>query len=173
MTVAQLLKHDFKSKGPLYLYDSNGNIIYQEFSDGTWCKRDYDSNGNQIYYEDSTEYWYKQDYDNNLTILSLHGIRYKKLNDAIIEYEQSTTLYDHLKMRERDDRYEIIKDIETVCYDFLHNEYTIEEVLEVLSEMGPMPHLGEDDKPQKYVDWAIRYANNVLLDSKDSDTGKK
>ena len=114
----------------------------------------------------------KQDYDNNLTILSLHGIRYKKLNDAIIKYEQSTTLYDHLKMRERDDRYEIIKDIETVCYDFLQNEYTIEEVLEMLSEMGP-PNAVTIDKPKEKVDWAIRYANNVLLDSKDSDTGKK
>jgi hypothetical protein len=26
-TVAQLLKHDF-NKGPLYLYDSNGKLIY-------------------------------------------------------------------------------------------------------------------------------------------------
>jgi hypothetical protein len=42
MTVAQLLKHDFKSKGNLYLYDSNGNIIYREYSNGFWYKRDYD-----------------------------------------------------------------------------------------------------------------------------------
>jgi len=32
-TVAQLLKHDFK-KGPLNLYDANGNKIYYEDSYG-------------------------------------------------------------------------------------------------------------------------------------------
>jgi hypothetical protein len=33
-TVAQLLKHDFKSKGNLSLYNSNGNLIYYEYSSG-------------------------------------------------------------------------------------------------------------------------------------------
>jgi hypothetical protein len=65
MTVAQLLKHDFKSKGSLYLYDSNGNIIYYEHSDGYWSKREFDSNGNITYYEDSDGYWYKYEYDTN------------------------------------------------------------------------------------------------------------
>ena len=32
-TVAQLLKHDF-DKGSLYLYDTNGNEIYYENSNG-------------------------------------------------------------------------------------------------------------------------------------------
>jgi hypothetical protein len=40
MTVGQLLKHDFKSKGSLFLYDSNGNIIYYENSNGFWIKRE-------------------------------------------------------------------------------------------------------------------------------------
>ena len=52
-TVAQLLKHDFKSKGDLKLYDANGKEIYFEDSSGFWYKRDYDSNGNLIYYGDS------------------------------------------------------------------------------------------------------------------------
>ena len=52
-TIAQLLKHDFKSKGPLSLYDSNGNKIYYEHSNGYWEKREYDSNGNKIYFEAS------------------------------------------------------------------------------------------------------------------------
>jgi hypothetical protein len=52
-TVAQVLKHDFKSKGSLFLYDSNNNLIYYEDSSGLWCKREFDSNGNKIYYEDS------------------------------------------------------------------------------------------------------------------------
>jgi hypothetical protein len=54
MTVGQLLKHDFKSKGSLFLYDSNGNIIYYENSNGFWIKRDYDVNGNRIYFENSS-----------------------------------------------------------------------------------------------------------------------
>ena len=51
-TVAQLLKHDF-SKGSLFLYDSNGNIIYFENSNGYWSKRDFDDINNLIYYENS------------------------------------------------------------------------------------------------------------------------
>ena len=52
MTVAKLLKHDF-TEGSLHLYDSNGNEIYYENSDGFWYKREFDSNGNEIYYENS------------------------------------------------------------------------------------------------------------------------
>jgi hypothetical protein len=65
MTVAQLLKHDFKSKGSLYLYDTNGNIIYCENSNGYWSKYEYDSNKKQIYCEYSNGYWYKQEYESN------------------------------------------------------------------------------------------------------------
>ena len=63
-TIAKLLKHDF-NKGSLFLYDSNGNKIYYEGSDGYWSKREYDSNGNQIYHESSDEYWKKIEYDSN------------------------------------------------------------------------------------------------------------
>ena len=63
-TVAQLLKHDF-SKGSLYLYDTNGNLIYGEYSNGYWSKSDYDSNGNRIYSENSIGCWSKSDYDAN------------------------------------------------------------------------------------------------------------
>jgi len=63
-TVAQLLKHDL-SKGVLSLYDSNGKLIYYEYSDGYWCKKEFDANGNLIYYEDSYGYWYKKEFDSN------------------------------------------------------------------------------------------------------------
>ena len=63
-TIAQLLKHDF-NKGPLFLYDSNNNIIYYENSDGFWSKHEYDTKGNTIYYENSEEYWKKREYDLN------------------------------------------------------------------------------------------------------------
>jgi hypothetical protein len=64
-TIAQLLKHDFKSKGSLYLYDSNGNKIYFERSNGYWIKRDYDNNGNLTYSESSDGYWFKREFDSN------------------------------------------------------------------------------------------------------------
>ena len=65
MTIAQLLKHDFK-KGVLRLYDSNNNLMYYEQeSDGFWIRNEYDSNGNEIYFESSNGYWYKQEYDSN------------------------------------------------------------------------------------------------------------
>lgn len=64
MTVAQLLKHDF-NKGPLNLYDSNGNQIYYENSNGYWYKREYDANGNCIYTEYSNGYRVKQEFDTN------------------------------------------------------------------------------------------------------------
>jgi hypothetical protein len=54
-TVAQILKHDF-SKGSLSLYDSNGNLIYCEDSDGYWYKQEFDSNNNCIYLENSMGY---------------------------------------------------------------------------------------------------------------------
>jgi len=63
-TVAQLLKHDF-SKGGLYLYDSNGKLIYYEHSDGFYEKKEYDNNGNITYYECSNGFWFKRDYDVN------------------------------------------------------------------------------------------------------------
>jgi hypothetical protein len=47
MTIAQLLKHNFKSKDSLYFYNSNGKEIYYENSNGYWWKREYDDNGNE------------------------------------------------------------------------------------------------------------------------------
>jgi hypothetical protein len=36
-----------------WVYDSNGNEIYSEDSDGSWYKYEYDQNNNFIYYENS------------------------------------------------------------------------------------------------------------------------
>ena len=36
-----------------YVFDSNGNVIYRENSNGYWSEREYDTNGNKIYYETS------------------------------------------------------------------------------------------------------------------------
>ena len=64
MTIAKLLKHDFK-KGDLNLFNSNGKVIYLEDSNGYWYKKEYDTNGNTIYYESLNGYWYKHEYDTN------------------------------------------------------------------------------------------------------------
>jgi hypothetical protein len=95
-TVAQLLKHDFKSKGSLSLYDSNGNLIYHEYSYGFWYKRDYDSNNNCIYCENSTGFWIKYDYDSNGKLIyyeNSYGYWYKQEfddNGNLIYFEDST-----------------------------------------------------------------------------------
>jgi len=47
------------------IYNTNGNIIYLEESNGYWYKREYDTNGNKISYEDSDGYWTKTEYDSN------------------------------------------------------------------------------------------------------------
>jgi len=72
MTIAQILKHDLK-KGPLFLYDSNRNIIYLEDSDGHWSKREYDSDRNRIYHEGSDGTWSKREYDSNRNIIYYEG----------------------------------------------------------------------------------------------------
>ena len=47
-----------------YEYNTNGNKIYSESSNGYWAKWEYDTNGNHIYYENSNGKWYKKEYDN-------------------------------------------------------------------------------------------------------------
>lgn len=52
-TIGQWLKYDFEANAALAIKDKNGNLIYLEFSTGYWIKREYDSQGNEIYYEGS------------------------------------------------------------------------------------------------------------------------
>ena len=51
------------------VYDTNGNEIYHEYSDGNWYKQEYDSNNNIIYSEYSDGYWYRREYDTNGNII--------------------------------------------------------------------------------------------------------
>jgi len=48
-----------------YEYDTNDNVIYSEYSNGDWEKYEYDTNDNEIYSEDSDGYWVKREYDSN------------------------------------------------------------------------------------------------------------
>ena len=47
------------------VYNTNGNQIYSESSDGYWIKREYNTNGKEIYYETSSGVWIKREYDTN------------------------------------------------------------------------------------------------------------
>ena len=51
-TIGQWLKWDFETNGSLEVLDKNSNLIYFE-NEGGWRKYKYDSQGNIIYYEDS------------------------------------------------------------------------------------------------------------------------
>lgn len=46
-------------------YDSRGNLIYIESSNGVWHKYEYDQNHNVIYKENSYGNWYKNIYNSN------------------------------------------------------------------------------------------------------------
>ena len=52
-TIAQQINWEFKTNGSLVIRDKNGNTIYHEGSSGYWAKWEYDSQGEVIYYEDS------------------------------------------------------------------------------------------------------------------------
>ena len=62
-TIAQQIKWDFKTNGNLEIRDTNGNLIYREFSNGVWGKYERNSQGKLIYYEDSKRYWEKHEWD--------------------------------------------------------------------------------------------------------------
>ena len=78
-----------------HVYDANGNLIYWEYSNGFWHKREYDTNGNKIYYEDSGGDWVKYEYDTNgnkIYFETSDGFWYKKefdTNGNQIYYEDS------------------------------------------------------------------------------------
>jgi hypothetical protein len=52
-----------------YIFDSNNNKIYREYSDGDWEKKEYDSNNNEVYFESSNGFWLKREYDSNNNLI--------------------------------------------------------------------------------------------------------
>jgi hypothetical protein len=50
---------------PFYITDKRGDLIYLEFENNYWERRELDSRGNQIYYENSYGHWSKMKWDNN------------------------------------------------------------------------------------------------------------
>ena len=75
-----------------HVYNTDGNNIYEEDSDGYWVKREYNTQGNQIYYEDGDGYWVKWEYDANGNLI------YHEDNDgywAKTEYDADGNLIYH------------------------------------------------------------------------------
>ena len=92
-TIGQQIKWDFKTNGFLEIYDKNDNLIYTEFPDVSWVKREYDSQGNEIYVEDSDGYWEKCEWDsqgNEIYFENSRGVikdnRPKSCEDKIVEF---------------------------------------------------------------------------------------
>ena len=84
MTIAQQLKiKDF----PFEIKDAKGNLIYFEYSNGYWCKREYNDKGNLIYSENSNRYWIKREYDDNG-----YTIYYEDSKGKITDNRPKTTL---------------------------------------------------------------------------------
>ena len=94
LVLSKLFKGSVSIKGNR-VYDSNGNEIYRENSDGSWIKKEYDTNGNKIYFEDSDGYWIKSEYDSNGNLIyseNSDGYWNKKEydnNGKLIYYENS------------------------------------------------------------------------------------
>jgi hypothetical protein len=51
-TIGQWLNWDFEANGDLQIRDTNGKQLYFE-DEGYWSKNQYDSKGNRVYYENS------------------------------------------------------------------------------------------------------------------------
>ena len=76
---------DLYSGFPQYTYDSKGNLLTVENSDGYSFKRTCDSNGNELTCEDSDGDWYKKTYDSNgnqLTFEASNGYCSKSTYDS-------------------------------------------------------------------------------------------
>ena len=81
LVIDKLYDQPVTIKGRSVYNTRSGNIIYHEYSDGYWVKREYDTNGNVIYNETSDGDWYKQEYDSNG-----NKIYYESSNGYISDY---------------------------------------------------------------------------------------
>ena len=66
------------------IFNSNGNVVYREYSNGYWEKREYNSKGNLIYYENSDGYWEKREYESKGNL-----IYYGNSDGEIKEYDSN------------------------------------------------------------------------------------
>jgi len=74
-TIAQQINWDFKINGVLEIRNQNGKRIYIENSKGYWSRREYDSEGNEIYFENSDGN--VEDNRPKLSVVEIDGVKYK------------------------------------------------------------------------------------------------
>ena len=104
LVLSKIFNQPVRIKG-ISVYNTNGNIIYHEDSNGYWYKNEYDNQGNHIYSEDSNGYWHKYEYDTNGKVIyseTSDGFWFKReydTNGNNIYYENSNGVI-------RDNRYE-------------------------------------------------------------------
>ena len=101
--------------GKKYEYDDKGNIIYIEFSDGSWTKTEYDENGNITYEKHSNGQWLKRTIENNNIIFlewndggwikkiynQYHQCIHIEHNNGDIEYPEGIESYKQYKRRNK------------------------------------------------------------------------
>jgi len=93
-TIGQQIKWDFETNGELIIRDKNGKLIYREYSNGDWEKREWDSQGNVIYVEGSSGFWTKWEYDSKGNLIycensagTIIDNRPKSCEGKIVEFE--------------------------------------------------------------------------------------
>ena len=74
-TIAQQINWDFKINGVLEIRNQNDKRIYIENSKGYWSRREYDSEGNEIYFENSDGN--VEDNRPKLSVVEIDGVKYK------------------------------------------------------------------------------------------------
>lgn len=74
-TIAQQINWDFKINGVLEIRNKNDKRIYIENSKGYWSKREYDSEGNEIYFENSDGN--VEDNRPKPSVVEIDGVKYK------------------------------------------------------------------------------------------------
>jgi hypothetical protein len=53
-TIGQWLNWNFKTNGDIHITNKNGNVVYKEYLDKSWSKREFDSQGKVLYLENSS-----------------------------------------------------------------------------------------------------------------------
>jgi hypothetical protein len=84
-TFGQWLNWDFKANGGLEILDKNENLIYFEYSDGFWVKRQYDSQDKEIYVEYSDGFWVKREWDSQGKVIYYENSDRKIVDNRIPE----------------------------------------------------------------------------------------
>ena len=70
---------------PFIIKDKNGNIIYYEFEDKSWVRRELDEEGNETYYETYSGFWSKSEYDSNNNNLYYEDSYGYKSDNRVVE----------------------------------------------------------------------------------------